>query len=264
MLVCADGATSRLATKLGYCTEPAKGVCSRAFVEGGTHNVNYDGVCFYPRWSLPGYAAIFRHPNDELNYCYYLIPCGKDGMCGDVKVRQCSAWTAGNLPCWPMLPAGHSCADGYLACLVRLSPIAVACNAPPALLAHRVPAAPCPPQESDLPRLHNEAMKRDPFISQSLGPDFKIERMRAASLRLGGQGLTTTYDDHMLIIGDAAGHIDPLTGASPPRHASRAHYEHNVFVCMAVAMLPDYQRCSGRPSCALVAAVACMLQSACI
>lgn len=82
VLVCADGATSRLATKLGYCTEPPKGVCSRAFVEGGTHNTNFDGVCFYPRWSLPGYAAIFRHPNDELNYCYYLIPCGKvGGMC---------------------------------------------------------------------------------------------------------------------------------------------------------------------------------------
>jgi hypothetical protein len=25
-----------------------------------------------------------RHPNDELNYCYYLIPCGKAGYCGDV------------------------------------------------------------------------------------------------------------------------------------------------------------------------------------
>lgn len=113
------------------------------------------------RWSLPGYAAIFRHPNDELNYCYYLIPCGKDGYCGDVK-------------------------------------------------------------ESDLPRLHNEAMKRDPFISQSLGPNFKIERMRAAALRLGGQGLTTTYDDHMLIIGDAAGHIDPLTGEAQAAALSSA------------------------------------------
>ncbi len=45
------------------------------------------GVCFYNRESLPGYSAIFRHANDELNYCYYLIPCGKDGMCGDVTVR---------------------------------------------------------------------------------------------------------------------------------------------------------------------------------
>ena len=36
--------------------------------------------------------------------------------------------------------------------------------------------------------------------------------MRAAALRLGSQGLKTSYDDHLLIIGDAAGHIDPLTG----------------------------------------------------
>jgi len=56
-LVVADGATSKLATKLGYCTEPPRGVCTRAFVEGGTHNTNFDGVCFYPKWSLPGYAA---------------------------------------------------------------------------------------------------------------------------------------------------------------------------------------------------------------
>ncbi|CAG9465313.1 unnamed protein product [Pedinophyceae sp. YPF-701] len=151
VLVCADGAQSKLAMKLGYCTEPPRGVCSRAFVEGGTHNTDFDGVCFYQRESLPGYSAIFKHPNDELNYCYYLIPCGKNGMCGDVK-------------------------------------------------------------EEDLARLHNDAIKNDPFISQALGPNAKIERMKAASLRLGSQGLKTSYDDHLLIIGDAAGHIDPLTG----------------------------------------------------
>ncbi len=39
-----------------------------------------------------------------------------------------------------------------------------------------------------------------------------MERMKAAALRLGSQGLSTSYDDHLLIIGDAAGHIDPLTG----------------------------------------------------
>lgn len=36
--------------------------------------------------------------------------------------------------------------------------------------------------------------------------------MKAAPLRLGGQGLKTWYDDHLIIVGDAAGHIDPLTG----------------------------------------------------
>lgn len=89
VLVCADGATSRLATQLGYCTEPPKGVCSRSYVEPGTHNTDFDGVCFYPKESLPGYTALFKHANDELGYCYYLIPCGKeDGQCGDVKVSQ--------------------------------------------------------------------------------------------------------------------------------------------------------------------------------
>ena len=148
LLVIADGATSRLATKLGYCTEPPRGVCSRAFVEGGTHNTDFDGetcfsslcypvsfysavinhgqpctpsagsiegidiifgqlqpsivcdsgVCFYQKESLPGYSAIFKHPNDELNYCYYLIPHGKEGFCGDVHVRQhCFLWTIDNM-----------------------------------------------------------------------------------------------------------------------------------------------------------------------
>lgn len=152
ILLCADGATSRLASYMGYCTEPPKGVCSRAFVEGGSHNTKFDGVCFYQRESLPGYSAIFKHANDELNYCYYLIPSGnKPGQCGGVN-------------------------------------------------------------ESDLARLHNDAIKNDPFISKALGPNPKIERMKAAALRLGGQGLTTSFDDHLLIIGDAAGHIDPLTG----------------------------------------------------
>ena len=151
VLVCADGATSRLATKLGFCNAPPQGVCSRAFVEGGTHNTNFDGVCFYQPESLPGYSAIFRHPKDELNYCYYLIPCGAPGHCGDVT-------------------------------------------------------------EADLPRLHNDAIKNDPFISRALGPNAKIERMRAAPLRLGSQGVPRSYGEHLLIIGDAAGHIDPLTG----------------------------------------------------
>ncbi len=44
MLVIADGATSKLAMQMGYCTEPPKGVCSRAFIEGGTHNVDFDGA----------------------------------------------------------------------------------------------------------------------------------------------------------------------------------------------------------------------------
>ncbi len=54
MLVCADGVTSKVATLLGYCTEAPRGVCSRSYIEGGSHNANFDGLVFYPRWSLPG------------------------------------------------------------------------------------------------------------------------------------------------------------------------------------------------------------------
>ena len=61
-------------------------------------------------------------------------------------------------------------------------------------------------------RLHEGALKSDPFISQAVGPNAKVERMKAAALRLGSQGVPSSYDDHLLIIGDAAGHIDPLTG----------------------------------------------------
>ena len=61
-------------------------------------------------------------------------------------------------------------------------------------------------------RLHNDAIQNDPFVSRALGPAPDIERMKASSLRIGGQGIKQSYDDHLLIIGDAAGHIDPLTG----------------------------------------------------
>ena len=67
-------------------------------------------------------------------------------------------------------------------------------------------------QEADLKRLHEGALKSDPFISKAIGPKAKIERMRAAALRLGSQGVPQSYDDHLIIVGDAAGHIDPLTG----------------------------------------------------
>eukprot|EP01112_Ceratiomyxa_fruticulosa_P018214 TRINITY_DN5786_c0_g1_i6.p1 TRINITY_DN5786_c0_g1~~TRINITY_DN5786_c0_g1_i6.p1 ORF type:complete len:509 (-),score=117.32 TRINITY_DN5786_c0_g1_i6:114-1640(-) len=67
-----------------------------------------------------------------------------------------------------------------------------------------------PAKDEDLHRLHHEFMEHDPFISKSLGPEPDIERMKAASLRLGG--VDKSYGEHLLVIGDAAGFIDPLTG----------------------------------------------------
>ncbi|KAL4422636.1 hypothetical protein ABPG75_008833 [Micractinium tetrahymenae] len=184
MLVCADGSTSRLATQLGYCTEEPLGVSSRAYIAGGSHNANFDGLVFYPRWSLPGYAAIFKHAKDELGFCYYLIPCGsKKGQMG-----SCTA--------------------------------------------------------EDLKRLHENAIKYDPFISRAMGPNPKCERMRAGSLRVGGQGLKTTYDDHLVIVGDAAGFIDPLTGEGI--HTAMMAGKAAAEVLLACRQAGDYSRRSTR------------------
>jgi flavin-dependent dehydrogenase len=54
VLVCADGAPSKLATKLGLVTRPPDGSCSRAYIEGGTHKFKADGVIFYHTHLLPG------------------------------------------------------------------------------------------------------------------------------------------------------------------------------------------------------------------
>jgi len=63
---------------------------------------------------------------------------------------------------------------------------------------------------TDLRAVHDWLVSSDPEVSAALGPDAKIERMRAAPLRLGG--VPRSYGPHCLVVGDAAGQIDPLTG----------------------------------------------------
>jgi len=150
MLICADGSASAFGRKKGLVKTEPDGVCSRAFVTG-QFNFQWDGVVFYPRALLPGYAAIMRHANNELVYCVYIIP--------------------GNPKC----------------------------------------------TNDDLPIMHHDLLENDPFISKAIGkkvnPHVKMERMKAASLRLGGlKAKERSFDDHFIIIGDAAGFIDPLTG----------------------------------------------------
>lgn len=60
VLVCADGATSRLAGKLGLVTQAPQGSCSRCYIEGGSHKFKADGVIFYHRGFLPGVSTMHR------------------------------------------------------------------------------------------------------------------------------------------------------------------------------------------------------------
>jgi geranylgeranyl reductase family protein len=71
-----------------------------------------------------------------------------------------------------------------------------------------IPGGTC--QKSDLGKIYRTIIEQDPYVSQAIGPDAQMERMKAAPLRLGG--IPKSYANHFLIIGDAAGQIDPLTG----------------------------------------------------
>ena len=63
---------------------------------------------------------------------------------------------------------------------------------------------------SDLEKVHTEFLTQEPYLVKVLGPKAEIEPINAAPLRLGG--VKKSYADNFLVVGDAAGHIDPLTG----------------------------------------------------
>lgn len=142
-LVAADGAHSHVTQALGIPTPPPDGICSRAYVKAGTHQFDADGVAFYTDELIPGYAAIFKEADGDVNFCVYLIPGGKA-------------------------------------------------------------------TQDDLKRLHETLLKEHPYISKAMGPNAQIARMQGAPLRLGGR--VKSFYERLLVVGDAAGHIDPLTG----------------------------------------------------
>jgi len=65
-------------------------LAKRASVKGGKHNFTDDGVVFYDKDMLSGYAALFRHPNDALDCCAYLIPDNPKVTSGKPSLDVCS------------------------------------------------------------------------------------------------------------------------------------------------------------------------------
>jgi geranylgeranyl reductase family protein len=143
VLVAADGASSKLARSLGVVSGGPEAVCSRSYVEPGTHAFEADGMVYYEPSILPGYCAILREAGGGLNYAVYLVRGGRTG------------------------PEG-------------------------------------------LRRVHHGLLENHPHIRRALGPGARLESMRAGPLRLGG--VPKSWGDRFLVIGDAAGQIDPLTG----------------------------------------------------
>ena len=76
-LVAADGAHSHVLQTLGHEIAPPDGICSRAYIKAGTHNFEADGVAFYTSYLMPGYCALFKEADGDVNFCTYIIPGGK-------------------------------------------------------------------------------------------------------------------------------------------------------------------------------------------
>jgi len=143
ILILADGSSSRLGRILGYVDEPPQAICSRAYIEAGSHQYPYDGMCYYPPKLVPGYCSLFKQANGDIGYCCYIIPGGKA-------------------------------------------------------------------TSADLKEFHHDFIMNDPFMSKAIGPNPKLEQMKAAPIRFGG--IKRSFGDNLMIVGDAAGHVDPLTG----------------------------------------------------
>lgn len=143
-LIAADGAKSQIARKLGVVTTGANSAASRQYIQGGTHHFASDGVLLYPPYVVPGYVALFRHANGDIDLGCYLLPGGKT-----------------------------------------------------------------PPTQ--LRSLLKSEVAADPFVRAVLGDRaHPLEPPGISPLRLGGE--RKTYGDRLLVIGDAAGQTDPLTG----------------------------------------------------
>lgn len=143
-LIAADGAKSKIARALGVVTTGANSVASRQYIKGGTHNFGSDGVLLYPPYVLPGYVALFRHSNDDIDLGCYLLPGG------------------------------------------------------------RVPP-------TQLKSLLQTKVSRDPYVREALGEHAEpLEPAGLSPLRLGGEA--RSHGERFIVVGDAAGQTDPLTG----------------------------------------------------
>jgi len=62
-----------------------------------------------------------------------------------------------------------------------------------------------------IPSYEENLIDSDPFVSQSFRTNYSWRvNLKVAPIRIGG--IAKSYADHLLIVGDAAGQVDPLTG----------------------------------------------------
>eukprot|EP01114_Cavostelium_apophysatum_P012860 TRINITY_DN2983_c0_g1_i2.p1 TRINITY_DN2983_c0_g1~~TRINITY_DN2983_c0_g1_i2.p1 ORF type:complete len:536 (+),score=57.04 TRINITY_DN2983_c0_g1_i2:125-1732(+) len=146
MLVAADGAASKISTKLNIVKEPADSIGSCIISTPCTgapyQSLRADNVRFHPpQLSSCGYFVMLKHVNESFNLCTYI--------------------------------SGNTSAQ-------------------------------------NLARINVDLINNDPSISSCLGSNVIFSPMKSALIRTGG--VAKSYGNHFLCVGDAAGHVDPLSG----------------------------------------------------
>lgn len=62
-----------------------------------------------------------------------------------------------------------------------------------------------------IPSFEKKLRESDPYVNKCFGTDFEWRvNLKTAPIRIGG--IEKSYGDHLLIVGDAAGQVDPMTG----------------------------------------------------
>lgn len=143
-LIIAEGVAGKLCKNMGIEVAPEFGAATRRYYKGESTNFHMDAAFVYATHNLPGYIALLRHANGDVNVAVYVIPGGSTTY-------------------------------------------------------------------ADLPELTETAAERVPYIAEALGSDPQPkESVHVGMVRAGG--CRRSYGDHYLLVGDIAGHCDPLTG----------------------------------------------------
>jgi hypothetical protein len=66
-----------------------------------------------------------------------------------------------------------------------------------------------------------ELIQDDPYIKRALGPNAQLTPFHSCPVRVGG--VAKAYGKRVLVIGDAAGQVDPLTGSMCLRIVSQQY-----------------------------------------
>uniref|UniRef100_A0A0G4GSL0 FAD-binding domain-containing protein n=1 Tax=Chromera velia CCMP2878 TaxID=1169474 RepID=A0A0G4GSL0_9ALVE len=177
LLIICDGSTSYLAQKLGLVKGESQACCSHQYFRGCRPFMdNADGVMFFSKNLLPGYSALFKHADGSTYLGTYILPGGR------ATSRAIPVIEDQLMNFYPPVAEafGHGMSKKSEESLTKMETAETVADT----------EAPTTAASGSLP-------KRD--FARKVAP-----------IRIGGVDKSTAKQT--LIVGDAAGMVDPLTG----------------------------------------------------